>query len=189
MFLKTRFYSFIFKRLLLFTMILCMLNYSDISHAASKKAKEYQVKAVFLYNFANFIKWPQTAFTNQQTSFNICILGRDPFKQNIDKMIKNEQVDKRAVRVKRIKNIKSVDRCQILFICKSEAANFTTILNIIRKHPILTVSDIKNFVERGGMIQFFKHRKRIRFYISPDILKKSGLYASANLLRVAKIVH
>ena len=45
-----------------------------------------------------------------------------------------------------------------------------------------------DFVTQGGMIQFFKHRRRIRFYIAPDTLKESGLQVSGNLLRIAKVV-
>jgi hypothetical protein len=189
MFLKTNFifYSLIFKWLQL-TMILFMLSSTGVSYAAPKKAKEYQVKAVFLYNFANFIRWPRTAFGNYRAPFNICILGKDPFQQALDATVKNERVNRRAVKVKRLNNRFNTDGCQILFISRSKAAHLTRILKFVRKRPILTVSDIDDFVARGGMVQFFKYRRRIRFYIAPDILKKSGLKASANLLRVAKIV-
>ncbi len=187
MLLKTNFYSIVCKWLQ-FIMVIFMLSNSSINYAVSQVVQESQVKAVFLYNFANFIRWPQTAFTSQHASFNICILGHDPFQQDIDAITENEQVNKRTVKIKRLSNIAKIEKCQILFISHSEAAYFTTILNIIRKYPILTVSDIDNFVTYGGMIQFFKHRKRIRFYIAPDTLKKTGLQANANLLRVAKIV-
>ncbi len=173
MFFKTTFYLNINKWLLL-TMILCMFSYGDISHAGSLRAKEYQVKAVFLYNFANFIRWPQTVFTNQHAPFNICLVGHDPFRQSIDTIIKNEQINKRSVKIKRLKNMRNVGICQILYVSQSEAANLTVILNFVRKFPILTVSDINNFVIKGGMIQFFKHRKRIRFSIAPNTLKNKA---------------
>ncbi len=189
MLLKTNsiFYLFILKWLQ-FTMILFMLSHNGTSYATPQIAQEYQVKAVFLYNFANFIRWPQTAFANHQAPFNICILGLDPFQQEIDVTVKNEQINKHAVKVKRLNSMINVDWCQILFISRSEAAHFTTILNFIRKRPILTVSDIDDFVTKGGMIQFFKYRKRMRFYIAHNTIKESGLQASANLLRIAKIV-
>ncbi len=187
MLLKTNFYSIVCK-LLQLIIIIFMLSHGGISYAASQIVQEYQVKAVFLYNFAKFIRWPKTILDSQQTSFNICILGHDPFQQNIDVVVENEQVNKHAVKVKRLNSIVNIEKCQILFISHSEAAYFTTILNFIRQYPILTVSDIDNFATRGGMIQFFKHRKRIRFYIAPDALKNSGLQASANLLRIAEIV-
>ena len=189
MFLKINFiFSSLIVKWLLVTMILFILNSTGVSYAAPQIVKEYQVKAVFLYNFANFIRWPHTAFRNSYAPFNICILGDDPFQQEIDVTVENEKINRHVVKVKRLNNMVNVDRCQILFISQSETAHFTTILQVIRKRPILTVSDIDDFVNQGGMIQFFKYRKRIRFYIAPNTLKKSGLRASGNLLRVAKIV-
>ncbi|MDM8566808.1 YfiR family protein [Candidatus Halobeggiatoa sp. HSG11] len=162
-----------------------MLIYSQ-SYA---EVQEYQVKAVFLYNFANFIKWPKNTFDSPNAPFNICILGDDPFQQELDITVKNEKVEQRAVIIQRLNNLTNIDLCQILFISQSESLYLNDILIISQKYPILTVSDIDTFVIAGGMIQFFVQNRRIGFYIAPDILKQINLEASANLLRVAKIFH
>jgi len=183
MFIKIK---FIYKWLQLI-IILLILSSSPISHAA-QVAKEYQIKAVFLYNFANFIRWPRSAFTNSQAPFNICILGEDPFQQGINVMVENEEVKGHAVKIQRLDNVKNADRCQILFISQSERFDLDQILSSLQQRPILTVSDMKNFVTQGGMIQFFEQNRRVRFYIAIDTLKEAGLKASVNLLRIAKIV-
>jgi len=168
--------------------ILGLLSGNQISYAAPKVADEYQVKAVFLYNFANFIRWPSSAFSNRYTPFRICIYGDDPFREELDITIENERIGRHAVKVKRLNSMINVNNCQILFISQSKQAYFTKILTYVKQYPILTVSDIDDFAIQGGMIQFYKHGKRIRFYINPDSLKKVGLHASANLLRIARIV-
>ncbi len=43
---------------------------------------EYQVKAVFLFNFGQFVEWPKDAFDTPQAPFVIGILGDDPFGQD-----------------------------------------------------------------------------------------------------------
>ena len=40
---------------------------------------EYQVKAVFLFNFAKFVEWPATAFKSANEPIRICLLGQNPF--------------------------------------------------------------------------------------------------------------
>jgi hypothetical protein len=40
---------------------------------------EYQVKAVFVYNFSRFVEWPPQSFTAPNEPFVIGILGSDPF--------------------------------------------------------------------------------------------------------------
>jgi len=34
---------------------------------------EYQLKAVFLVNFAKFVEWPPQAFTDARDPFTICV--------------------------------------------------------------------------------------------------------------------
>jgi hypothetical protein len=168
---------------------LCLLYGSQISYAFPQVAYEYQVKAVFLYNFANFIRWPISAFTNPYTPFRICIFGNDPFREELDITVENEKIGKHSVEVQRLNTMTKMNTCQILFISKSKQAYITNILTYIQLYPILTVSDLDNFAIQGGMIQFYKRGKRVHFYINPDSLKKAGLHANANLLRLAKIVH
>ena len=46
--------------------------------AAQAQHGEYAVKAAFLYNFAKFAEWPETAFATTDGSFVIFILGLIP---------------------------------------------------------------------------------------------------------------
>ena len=41
---------------------------------------EYKIKAGYLYNFTKFITWPEV----NGATFNLCILGADPFGALID---------------------------------------------------------------------------------------------------------
>ena len=149
--------------------------------------KEYQVKAAYLFNFSKFIRWPVSAFNNHQTPIRICVLGKNPFG-NFETLVKNKIVKKRNVVVELLYNFRNSKFCHILFISKSEQGEQATILAYTRQYPILTVSDIDNFVERGGMVQFFMRTRKVRFKINPNTLKEADLSASTNLFRVAKIV-
>jgi len=189
MFFKYKLHNNVLRLQLVF--ILCLLSGNQISHAAPQVAYEYQVKAVFLYNFANFIRWPSSAFSNRYAPFRICIIGDDPFREELDIAVEDEKIGRHSVKVKRLNSMIKINTCKILFISQSKQAYVTRILNYIKRYsyPILTVSDIDDFAIQGGMIQFYKRGRRIRFYINPDSLKKVGLHASANLLRLARIVH
>jgi hypothetical protein len=142
---------------------------------------------VFLLNFASFITWPSSAFANSSASFNICILGEDPFGVEVDITVENEKIEGHAVVVQRLSNLKNVASCQIVFISQSEKDNLTTLLTTLQRRPILTVSDIEEFVKTGGMIQFFKQGTKVRFLIDPITVKGVGLQVSGNLLRIAKL--
>ncbi len=169
--------------------ILLFLLFFEPSEAALPIAQEYQIKAVFLYKFTDFIEWPESAFANRYAPFNICILGDDPFGKGIDVALENEKVNGHHVKIQRLNHIKKVELCQILFISVSEKYLMNDILTFIQRYPILTISDSEHFVIQGGMIQFFKQGNKIRFYIAPETAMEAGLKISANLLLIAKIVH
>jgi len=158
-----------------------------LATVSANAVEEHKVKAAFLYNFANFVYWPDFIFVKPETPFFICILGSDPFKESLDFAVKNEKVEGHPILVQRIKVIKDISHCQILFISLSEADQLEQILSNAKRNPILTVSDIQGFACSGGMIEFYVQNSKIRFTINPNNAKQVGLHINANLLRVAKI--
>ncbi|TLY91327.1 MAG: YfiR family protein [Gammaproteobacteria bacterium] len=46
---------------------------------AAQPVSEYQLKAVFLFNFAQFVEWPPAALPRESAPFVIGVLGKDPF--------------------------------------------------------------------------------------------------------------
>ncbi len=170
-------------RLSIFFLLLSSLTYGTIFLMPN----EYQVKAVYLFNFSKFMRWPKSAFDNPRTPIRICVLGKNPF-EDFDILVRNKIVKKRRIAVEHFYDFRKTDRCHILFLSKSEQGNQATILSYVQYSPILTVSDIDNFIAHGGMIQFYMWNKKVRFMVNPEMLQKAGIGASANLLRVAKIV-
>jgi len=151
---------------------------------------EYQLKAVYLFNFTKFIKWPPTAFANDNSPYSICILGEDPFQEKLDLAVQNETVHKRSVTVQRLKtgSTAKIKSCHVLFISRSEQKQLNDILAQLHQAPILTVSDMDDFVSQGGMIGFYLLKNtKVRFSIDPQTLSETGLVASAQLLQIANI--
>jgi hypothetical protein len=153
-------------------------------------AKEYQIKAVFLFNFVNFISWPDSAFENKSEPFSICVIGKDPFGIYLDFTTDGQTAkDGRGLKIKRLKdNLQEIRTCHILFVGDSEQNNLNAIFERTRELAILTVSDIDNFVKKGGMVKFFSRNNKIRLGINPEAIKAEGLIANANLLNLSQII-
>src|SRR3712207_721844 len=77
---------------------------------------EYDVKAVFLLNFARFVAWPAEAFAHAHSPIVIGILGDDPFGSAIDEMARGERVGGRSITLKRLRADANATKCHILFI-------------------------------------------------------------------------
>src|SRR5712692_3889850 len=80
-------------------LLLALVQVSAFSaDGAGKLAREYDLKAAFLFNFAQFVEWPPDAFPDAGTPITICILGDDPLGGSVDEIIENELVrDRRLV--------------------------------------------------------------------------------------------
>jgi hypothetical protein len=149
---------------------------------------EYQVKAVFLFNFARFVEWPADAFASASTPFAVCILGRDPFGKDLDDVIKGETVNGRPLVVRRLQSTADATDCHILFISQSEDRRLGEVLSSVDRRSTLTVSDLPGAAQRGVMIRLVTERGRIRLRVNVETARAADLTISSNLLRSAEIV-
>ena len=147
-----------------------------------------QVKAVFLFNFAQFVEWPDTAFADPGSPLVIEIFGEDPFGTFLDETVTGETVRGRPLVVRRTRRIEDIRNCHILFLSPSEESRFDAILAALKDRPVLIVSDAPGFVRRGGMVAFAFEQRRVHVKINPDAARTAGLTISSKLLHVAEIV-
>lgn len=152
--------------------------------AAEEKFSQYEVEAAYLFNFAKFVTWPPSSVT-QSSSFNICVMGDDPFGSSLVRIVAGEKINGKPVIDKRISNAEEAAACSILYISSSEENRLNRILSIVKDAPILTVSDIPEFADRGGIIQFVLRDKRVRFEVNLPPAQRDHLALSSELLKVA----
>lgn len=156
--------------------------------AQTATSPEYQVKAVFLFNFAQFVEWPAKAFPQAQSPLVIGILGDDPFGAYLDATVRGEKVNNRPLIVQRYRRVEEIKTCHVLFISESEANRLGQIFSRLQGRNILTVGDTAGFALDGGIIQFATEKNKIRLKINLEAAKAAGLTISSKLLRPAEIV-
>jgi len=150
-------------------------------------AQEYQVKAVFLFNFTQFVDWPADAFSDAQTPIVIGVLGDDPFGAYLTETVRGEKVNNRLLAVQRYRHVEDIQACHVLFISQSEVGHLDQIIAGLKNRSILTVSDVDSFARHGGMIRLVTENNHIRLRINVQAAKSAGLIISSKLLRAAEI--
>jgi YfiR/HmsC-like len=168
---------------------LCALLIWLAPSALRAQTKEYQVKAAFLFNFAQFVSWPETAFTNADEPFQIGVLGENPFSGDLNETIRGEAIHGHKMVIMESRQVENLAGCQIIFISKSEAAHADEVFTKLGSRPVLTISEVSGFARRGGVINFYRDGSKVRFEINPDAAEKNGLKLSSELLSVGKIIH
>ena len=151
------------------------------------KPTDYDVKAVYLYNFGRFVEWPARV-TIKNDSFTVCVLGQDPFGSALDTALAGESIGGKSVAAKRISTPQEAASCQILFMSSAEESRLSRIIEALDKGAVLTVSDMPQFSQRGGMIQFVLEGKKVRFEVNLTAVQRAGLSLSSELLKVATTV-
>jgi hypothetical protein len=168
---------------------LVLLTFCFSDFAAAQASKEYQIKAVLLLNLTRFVSWPDAAFAGPDSPIVIGIVGRDPFGDALDEVVKGEQVNGRSIVVERYPTAEQIRPCQILFVSRSEKAHIKQILARAQNKPVLTVSEMEGFAgSDGGMVRLFvNEQKRVRLEVNLQAVEAHDLKLSAKLLQVAEV--
>jgi hypothetical protein len=163
--------------------LIIALLFACTAPAQQPKASEAEIEAVYVFKFSQFITWPRT--TQSEPSFDICILGDDPLGPFLDRTIRGEKISGKPVIDRRIARPQDAQDCAIVYLSRSEAFRLRQDLMELRVFPVLTVSDIPQFADKGGMIEFVLQSGRVRFLVNLTPAEQAGLSFSSELLKVA----
>lgn len=162
------------------------ISFSQITQVADDRAE--QVKAIFIFNFTQFIEWPRTSFASSDAPFVITVLDDPDFSAFLRKAVEGELQGTHPIVVQDAAQLSEVNGSHILFFGRMRQREMEAALADARANHTLTVSDQPDFVKRGGIIRFFIDHGKIRIRINRSVAKASGLTISSKLLNVAEVV-
>jgi hypothetical protein len=165
---------------------LALFCLQSFTYAATAPSKEYALKAAFLFNFIQFVDWPDSAFPDPKAPFRIGVLGDDPFGGALEDITHGEEIKGRPLVIVRAQEITALADCQLVFFGKSENRR-RALLQQLESHPVLTVGERDGFTRQGGVISFYTEGKKVRFEINPAAARRAGLKISSELLGLGKL--
>ncbi|MBI9067015.1 MAG: YfiR family protein [Salinivirgaceae bacterium] len=164
-----------------------LLKTSTISYA--QKFTEYEVKMVYLYQFAKFVTWPDAAL-NKNPAFIIGVYGENPFGNLPDVIYKDKTFKGKPCKVIHIKKVEDAKNCQMIFFSGLKKYDVLKFIKELGNLPILLVGDqLDGFCYVGGMINFAPKDANYRFEVNPETAKSANITISSKLFAVAKIVN
>lgn len=138
-----------------------------------------KVKAHWIFNFVKFITWPD----NSKPELTIGVLGSKEIYNEVVEMSKMERVNGKQVKCYFFKNLKSVQRTDVLFLSSSMNSKIVDLnKQIAGSHTLLITDQIEDF--NKIMINLLSAEKagRNRFDVNNHNLAKEGLKASKQML-------
>ncbi len=163
--------------------------------AGSAGSNEHQRNALYLYNFLLFVDWPDTPVEDKEI-IRVAIAGDGPMLTEFSNLLPKKPGQRRDIVVTRTASVEElVLPCHVLFIGRSQCRMAPRYIEKVQGRPVLTISDIPNFTNMGGMVWFKgtpseegKGEPPKRFEINLSAVERSGIRIRSRLLRLSDIV-
>lgn len=93
-------------------------------------------KALFIYNFTNYIEWP-----SGNKSFVITVLGESPIIGELQAISKIKKVGSLPIEVQKINTSGEIGNAQILYVPSTKRKSLQEITKLLSGKPVLIISD------------------------------------------------
>jgi hypothetical protein len=151
---------------------------------AAEPAVAAAVKATYLVKFAHYVTWPPSAVNGPDSPLILCIVGRDPFGNAIDRAAQGDHVDRHPLVVRRMPTIDRGSGCHIAFIAGRVAEQA---VRLIDGTPVLSVTDAEETRTRG-IVHFELRAGHVGFHLDDLAAQHGGLTINSRLLAIAVTV-
>jgi hypothetical protein len=170
------------------TGLLLLAAFATVAQPAAgqrNRASDIERKGLFVYNFLLFVHWPADAFQNPSEALRLEIIGRDPFDGSLDRLLADKTVDQRRIVVTHSAIPGKAPFPHVLFVSAAEEPQLAKVLATYCHAPVLTVSDLDRFANRGGVIGLVEENDTLRFAINQTAASEARLQVSAQLFHMA----
>jgi hypothetical protein len=152
-------------------------------------AREYDLKAAYIYNFAKFTEWPRGSFSDAMSPLVIGVVGDDRVAASLTTLTRGRAVNGHPIEVKPLASPSVPPNVRILFVSGSQDAALSKLTGALQTGGLLTVGESEAFTKAGGMIRLLVDSNRLQFEIDNERAEKGGLTLSSQLLMLARKVH
>ncbi|WP_198243566.1 YfiR family protein [methane-oxidizing endosymbiont of Gigantopelta aegis] len=167
--------------------LVVLLFFSNIGGVSAQVLDKPAVFALLTFNIARFTRWPPLVLPAISKNIQICVVG-DNIIRDAFYALERESKRKRNIQIRYLSRLRKIQQCHVLYISGLKQDILRQVLNQIKKQPILTVGEGREFVQNGGMVAFEVYNKKTKLMINLSALKQAGLSINARILKLAEIV-
>jgi hypothetical protein len=158
------------------------------STARAQDVSGPSLRAAFIYTFARFTTWPSDVPPPTGT-FTACVLGDGPVRDALERSVKGRQIAGRGISVSQVALGGKLRSCDLLYVSGVTPVQVAAIMAEVGGAAVLTISDVDDFAQQGGIAQMFVENGKIRFDLNLEVAKRSRLQLSSKLVVLAAHLH
>jgi hypothetical protein len=148
-------------------------------------AKASKIKAVYLYSFGRFTKWPGPPPDASKRDFTISIVGTSDIESSLVKIAKKRTIQDHAIRVTHCEDPLEISErdCDMVFVSRTVSQDdLAALMRRLRDIPVLTVTE-STAPPVGTVLNFVLEGDSIHFEINIEEAQRKKLALDARLLR------
>ena len=156
-----------------------------VPEASSRNFEEHEIKAAFLYSFAQFIKRVPKNPGGPTSTLNYCTVHEGPVENALKALIAARQAEGETRRYTLLADWSDIEQCHFLF--QGADSEKSDPVQLRADESVITVGDSPGYVVNGGIIEFQRQGARVKVYINLEIARAHGLKISSKLLKLATV--
>lgn len=164
-------------------LLACALAALSGSAFAAPQLDESQLKAAFVYRFAQFTQWPPPPLKE----FNYCIVGNAELQDALRAVAKKPH-DGIGARLQVLSSPPAPGQCQVLVMALSDRNELQRWQAALGDEPVLVVGDTAEAFRAGACIALVLEPNGMSFRINHTEAKRRGLVLSSQVLKLAREV-
>ena len=169
------------KRLLVLASLLL-----SVPAYAQTPVRESEVKAMFVYNFLQFVEWPPAVRTRDP--FVVLIIGDGATADAAERFLKSKTIGERQLVVRRARWDQSLTGVRAALVVEQDTQRLYRILDAAAVAGVLTIGEGDSFTTRGGVIGLLVQNHKVRFDVNTSAAQISGLRVSSKLLTLTRVI-
>lgn len=168
------------QRLLLGSLLL-------LAGAGARADDSSTVRLGFLLNFARYVDWPELSL-KPGAPLRFCLAPGDAALSAQFGELARQTVQGRPIVVRQLLRHADVAACNVVYLSSETSGALPGWLAAAQQAGALTVGDVPDFVDLGGMIGLVPVGGRYRFDVNLGAARQADLRFSSQLLKLARTV-
>ncbi len=174
--------------MLIMTCVVVSMTFFPPTPGTAKGIGEDELRALYLFNFSSFVRWPEDSFDSASSGLRYCVLGKGAVNLSLKQLVQGEMVGGHPLEYRVIRPDESAEGCHILYLNRDPGRKLSEIARELVGRPVLTVSDTRKSVDDGVMIALVRSGSRVRPVVNLKVVKQSGIHLSAKLLQLSTVI-
>lgn len=149
--------------------LICLIGFIDANGQSDK------FKAIFIYNFTNYIEWP----TANQGTFQIAVIGDSPIINELNIISTKKKIGSASIVVKKVKSPAEVGESKICYVPGSQKKSLSEISAALKGKNVLIITEN---ADDGFGINFTAINNKETFEVSKSNIESHGLKVNSALI-------